>query len=342
MTRLSNTVSELLKDEFFVKWVLNPDKESDEFWKRWIQQHPNNDMAVRKARELILSFQIAGSNDIPEVDYNRILDNLLQYNNLNKPSTNVQLPKRSWKVASVAAIACSVMLIGLYVGLFTSVLTPSDTLSKIEYVTKTAPLGVKATISLPDGSTVKLNSLSEIRYPAKFSDSIREVFITGQAFFEIKKNPLHPFVVHTNEFSTTVLGTSFDIKAFEDQDQHHVAVLTGKVKVATTSGINEILVKNEMIIYEKSNHMAKKMGYDYDAIMGWKDGILNFERATFREVCEKLSRWYGVEFELEDSLEIKGNYTGSFKNESLDNVLMGISFSSQFNYEIKSRTVIIK
>ena len=113
---------------------------------------------------------------------------------------------------------------------------------------------------------------------------------------------------------------------------------TGKVNVATTNCFSETLVPDEMTIY-KNNEMIRSAGFNHNAILGWKDGFLQFNSADFREVTGQLSRWFGVDFIVDKGLKVEGKYTGAYRNESLENVLKGISFSSDFEFIIEDKIV---
>lgn len=341
MTHKPRTEIDLLKDEFFVRWVKNPDRESNEYWNRWIKQNPDKLEMLNRAKDIIKSFHWKKRFEMQEEDYHAILDKLIYFNNIHKSGAGEDKkndPKRSawiWMAASIIFIAA------IATGVYFQVVDTEKKEVPLEYITKVIPKGVKATVSLPDGSVVKLNSLSVLKYPARFSDSLREVFLSGQAFFSVTKNARAPFIVNTQNFSTKVLGTSFDVRSYEEDTEQHVAVVTGKVFVETTKGLSETLTPNEMTVYNRSNEMIVKTGFRFDDVLGWKDGIIQFNDATFPEVLKQLSRWYGVEFTIEDNLTIEGRYTGSFKNESLENVLKGVSFSSHFDFNINNKEVLI-
>jgi ferric-dicitrate binding protein FerR (iron transport regulator) len=186
-----------------------------------------------------------------------------------------------------------------------------------------------------------MNSASELKYPAEFSDTLREVYLTGQAFFEVTKNPKVPFIVHTRNFSTRVLGTSFDIRSYENEKNNHVAVVSGKVRVVTTEGDSELLLPKDMTSYNERSKALKKSTFDPAFVLAWRNGVIAFDRANFDEVTTCLSRWYGVEFIIEKGFDVKGLYTGQFTDETLVTVLKGISYSSHFSFRVEGRRIFI-
>ncbi len=330
------TEADFLKHEHFVQWVLSPNKETEEYWKRWLQQNPDKVELLSTSRDLLLSFEWKEKHAMSESAYFRILDNLLEenikQNTLNSNRTNT----KAWFL-----VAASILLFSS-VALFTLFFRqqPEESKKLVEYTTKSVPKGAKISFTLPDGSTVELNCMSDIQYPTQFSDTLREVYLTGQAFFDVKKNPNAPFVVHTKNFTTRVLGTSFDIQSYENENSNYVAVLTGKVSVETSAGQAEMILPTQMTTYNQKSHVLNKSSVS-PMVFSWRDGVIAFDHVNFNEMSQYLSRWYNVEFVVEKGFKVKGLYTGKFTKETLKNVLNGISYSSHFQYKIVGQKVFI-
>jgi len=331
--------ADLISNELFVKWVRTADKELDLYWRRWLKRHPEKMDLVASAKNLIESIKYEQTHTMTDEVHNSILDNILQFNNdTSFVQEERQIAEKKHRIYWAAAVVTlAICLIG-----FLNTLTEKEVPAKeiTHFITKVVPKGVKTTLVLPDGTRVKLNSLSTLKYPTTFSSSTRDVYLSGQAFFEVTENKKVPFLVHTRNFTTQVLGTSFDVRSYDSEQCQHVAVVTGKVKVATLNGQSETLIPNEMTVYS-NDEMTRTSGFNHSAVLGWKDGLLQFKSADFLEVTNQLSRWYGVEFRIDKGLKISGQYTGSFRDESLENVLKGISFSSSFTFTINDKTVLI-
>ncbi|HEX5168761.1 MAG TPA: FecR domain-containing protein [Cyclobacteriaceae bacterium] len=340
MYRNPNNEIDLLRDELFVRWVTTSDPELDLYWNRWLEQHPEKASLVIRAKGLIKSLRCRDTYAMNEESYNKVLDNLVQFN--HDASFVMEERRSTERRYHIAWVAAALLLLGVaFAGLYKTFYKKEENKKEIvQFVTKVVPKGVKTTLVLPDGTIVKLNSLSTLRYPKVFSATSREVFLTGQAFFNVTRNENSPFLVHTENFTTRVLGTSFDIRSYSDEKEKHVAVVTGKVMVATITGLSETLTPDEMTIY-KNNKMTRTSGYNHDTVLGWKDGFLEFKGADFFEVTDQLSRWYGVDFRVEKGLKIDGKYTGEYRNESLENVLKGIAFSSDFEFTIEDKIISI-
>ena len=174
----------------------------------------------------------------------------------------------------------------------------------IVWVEKTAEWGEKLNLSLPDGTQIKLNSGSHIKFPQSFTVNERRVELKGEAFFDVARNEEKPFIIESGDVQTTVLGTSFNINAYPEEDLVSVSVLTGRVRVTSASN-NVYLTPNEQGVYSRSNGKITKGRVDIDRILFWKNGILHFEDASLKDVAKSLERWFGVEISIE-SKELMG------------------------------------
>lgn len=186
----------------------------------------------------------------------------------------------------------------------------------ITYNTLSTPRGGQYQLALPDGSKVWLNSASSITFPTAFTSDERKVSITGEAYFEIVPIPLHsgkkmPFTVEKGNVSVEVLGTHFNVNAYDDEDAMRTTLLEGKVKVVTKNAESyqeAILKPGEQVSVSHSSQLSHPIPVQTDEVMAWKNGMFLFENATIKSVMRQLSRWYDIEVE----------YKGVIKNDSLD------------------------
>ncbi|MBX2896850.1 MAG: DUF4974 domain-containing protein [Cyclobacteriaceae bacterium] len=202
---------------------------------------------------------------------------------------------------------------------------------------RSTPAAQKSTVKLPDGSIAKLNSHSTIRFPKTFDSDLREVFCTGEVFFDVVKDSLHPFVVHTREVTTQVLGTSFNIN--ENDAVVVVTVATGKVSVENDNR-KEIIQANQKVIHRKATQELSTHKADLEFDLAWKDNILIFSDTPLDQVATTLQSWYGVNIVFEN--ERLGNclITGKYQNETLERVLSAISFSTGLQYTRSENNII--
>ncbi len=241
----------------------------------------------------------------------------------------------------VAAIIFIVVGIGayFYVNQYTGAKNDQIGKNDIRFLNKAIPFGQKLTIKLSDGSTVKINSGSTLKYPESFKHDRREVYLEGEAFFEVQRDENRPFIVHSKKLETIVLGTSFNIRAYKEDEKVEVAVVTGKVKVKRESTDNDsevVLLPSEMVIVDKLE--MEKIEFTPEKVISWKDNIIHFEKASFEEVTKILERWYGVTFIMETG-GVKGRFEGSFQNLSLEEVLKGLNYTTKFDFKIEGDIV---
>jgi len=198
--------------------------------------------------------------------------------------------------------------------------------------------GEKSIITIPDGSIVTLNADSKLKYPDQFDDKIREVYLEGEAYFEVHHNSNRPFIVHSENLSTTVLGTKFDISAYPEKRTITVSLLEGKVKVSREEKgkDNEIVVlkPKEQLLYDKENNVSSFEQFDSLEAVGWKDNIYKFENEPLGEVLSQLERAFGVKFKLDDQSVLLQKITIKFEKKSLQTVVDVIKSLTGLDYKI--------
>lgn len=329
---------DFLLNEYFIQWAMHPNEESDRFWKHWVEKNPDKTILLKRAKEILRSFKPV-EYQMDEAVSEQLLNNILLRN--QSGDTKETSRKRSRSIRAFSAAAVLFFIIGLTAGLM-YLLTPATepiVAPKQEWVSKSTEKGAKLTFKLPDGSLVRLNASSSITFPTTFTDSLREVRLEGQAFFEVEKNPSAPFVVTTDELQINVLGTSFDLKAYPNESVQTVALVSGEVSISSGDGLHEVLYPLEMISYSKDKKEMVKEIFDPEQVVGWKEGIIRFKNTDFPEVFGTLERWYGVDITIRPSQTFTGRFTGRFDNESLKNVLTGMSFSEGFHFRIQGDQV---
>ena len=204
-------------------------------------------------------------------------------------------------------------------------------------ITKETSKGLKSTVHLRDGSRVMLNSESKISYPKYFTDSSRVVHLEGEAFFEVAKDRSRPFTVIANGVSTTALGTSFNINGRGRQCK--VSLATGKVAVhRVNEPENYFLKSGQSVHFDLEARTVNRSEYTGYEDLLWTQGIIAFNDDHFECVIEKLSRWYNVDFSIENTGVVK-QYTGRFDNKSLEAILENMSFTLGFDYFIHEKKV---
>lgn len=259
---------------------------------------------------------------------------------------------RSYSLNFLAlSIAASIIiLIGLGVGVLYQNSTDSIFGKKEQMVVLSCPHGKKQKITLPDGSEIFLNSGSTIEYQKDFNNQqTREVSLRGEAFFKVIRNKKMPFIVNTEFIETKVLGTSFNIQAYEDEAI--VTVSAGKVSVSTLKPErdslciinNKILKSNDQIIYTPAASEIVLRKVDPYYYFSWIDGVLQLNGKKFGDVIKLLERWYDVKIILKDKELEDIVLIGEYKNEKLSSILLALEFILHIEYKyIDNDTIEIK
>ena len=184
-------------------------------------------------------------------------------------------------------------------------------------------------IHLPDGSTVWLNRNSELTYAVKFTGKKRTVSLKGEAFFEVQHDSLHPFVISAEKTTTTVLGTSFDVRALTNEATVEVTVATGRVSFADAKGDKKTyLLPGDKGVFEKGSHaLATVRNADHN-FLAWKTHKLVFENNTLNEVAAVMSKYYGIEFKIPDKATAAILFTGTFDEAGINDAIKIVETST--------------
>ncbi|WP_083421865.1 FecR domain-containing protein [Arsenicibacter rosenii] len=188
----------------------------------------------------------------------------------------------------------------------------------------------KQTVTLPDGSTVLLNRNSRLDFPDAFTDSTRQVTLTGEAFFDIKPDADHPFVISARGTTVRVLGTSFTVRAYSDTVR--VAVATGRVQFAARKQ-RIVLRPDEEAVYLEREDTIRKAAFLSPNVMAFRTNRLTFDKTTLTEVVRSISELYGQPVTLSSDAIKNCRYTGSFENEKLEEVLEIVATSLKLKVE---------
>ena len=169
------------------------------------------------------------------------------------------------------------------------------------YNTLRVPRGGEYSITLSDGTIVYLNAESELRYPVKFVGEDRQVYLSGEAYFDVVHDKTHPFVVDVKNSTVRVLGTSFDVRAYADEDEVLTTLVQGSVRFSAGKE-SVILGPGEQAVLDKSGRVETREVDTY-LYTAWKDGVFAFKRQRLEEVMKVVARWYDVNVFWENVLK---------------------------------------
>lgn len=209
--------------------------------------------------------------------------------------------------------------------------------------------GAKARLELPDGSVVWLNSDSKLTYPCRFEGDTREVELSGEAFFEVVKNPEIPMVVNTNRnFTIKVYGTTFNVRSYDNDIKATTTLYDGSIELITKDrkGEEKITQMLPNQIYEVADTAPEKPVEthvtDITDKKAWQEGRLVFDNTPMGEVIKSLERWHGTLFEIQDAAILDFTITATFRSESIVQIMEMLEYCALIEYSINNNTVILR
>lgn len=212
--------------------------------------------------------------------------------------------------------------------------------SKIKYNTITTPKGGQFQVMLPDGSRVWLNAGSSLRFPTSFTGIDRKVELKGEAYFEIAKNIQMPFIVHTDDSDIKVLGTHFNVMAYEDEKHTSTTLLEGSVQVL--KGSDKLLIKpGESAVLNKTTGSINVTETDTEQAIAWKNGYFIFDNENIESIMRKVSRWYNVEVTYSGNMNNK-DFAGTIsRDKNVSELLQMLELTGAVHFKIEGRRITV-
>jgi transmembrane sensor len=297
---------------------------------------------------------------------------------LKKETENHSQRKTVKKILFQAVQIAAIAIIAFGIGFLIQKYLPEEP----EFAHVNVPLGAKSHIELPDGSKVWINSGSTLKYPTVLNAKEVDIFLEGEAFFDIVKNPKRKLNVRTSTLNIQVLGTSFNVKSYNDEDVVETTLVNGSIlikgKVGNKVIDNPVLLKpnehaklikseekfcledvKEVTDNRKTPDLIEKdvqiqttetqprlnisENIDLEKFVSWKDNKLIFKNEPLESLSIKLERWYNVSINIQEPELKKSRYTGTFENETIEQAIKALSISLPFEYKIdKNQIEIIK
>ncbi len=267
------------------------------------------------------------------------LNKLFGENNTHQPGgKKASLVYTLLRVAACLIVVCTLYLM---VGKFKKAQPNLITYSK--YSTRK---GERREIQLSDGSVITLNAASTIQIASDFGVKKRAVLLQGEAFFQVSKDKTRPFIIKTGKIQTRVVGTSFNINAYADENSVSVAVATGKVQVEKEDAkgktlIGRDLTHNYLLVYDLKKDNYRQTLADADLLSAWKINKLVFNQTSITQIVRILERSYNVHVVLIGKPRKPGLYTVTFDNYSLDKLLPLLADLSGITYKLKKQQLIM-
>ncbi len=357
---------EFILDESFQRYILQENEDDIRYWESWIREHPEASEAIESARET-LTFITArkkqpACNPVRDQVYDKLLEKIkLEKRPSGKVRGNVNMPYY-WYAASI------VIVIGLAWGAFTFVSTSSDWAGS--FLEVIVPQGQHSQLILPDMTKVWLNAGTTFKYPREFNKRERDVYIEGEAFFNVRHSEKAPFIVHLKDnLLVKVTGTEFNIKCYADDKVIETTLVKGTINLIKQDSRNRTIQEiqlhpNEMATYNRNenkliiarllpdtenqngliihNSSKPKAANRLSSVTAWKQEELVFDDETFYEIAVKMERWFGVKIKIVDDILKEERFTGKFANkETVYKILDIINKTEPIQYQTYNDEIII-
>jgi transmembrane sensor len=356
------TVEDFLKDESFINYCLKRNEQDVQYWETFIAQNPDKKALIEEAvYEYRMLFITLANADLEE-----------QLGNLrNKIEGTEQAPvfvlnnqarvhKRKTRLITAIAAAIVVMATGGYL-FWKSQMISSEQPPAIQYACKP---GERKSFQFPDGTQVILNAESEIILNNHYGQKTREVFLKGEAFFEVQHNKNVPFIVHTASMDVKALGTAFNVKSYSNESKTETVLIRGLVEVTLKKDNNRklLLHPEEKVLWKESKttrvptalasgkksddeqgiiQPVKKLDNGGFKELAWVQNNLAFEDESFEEIAYQLNRWYNVNMQFASDDIKQFHFTATFKKEKIEQVLDILKASKKFNYRFDDNGSIV-
>ena len=364
MTYSDFSTNDFIEDAQFRLWVQQPNEVSDRFWANFLKENPEKNIAIANARTVLQAIEQQTEKEfISQHDENQVFAQIQRQIEDEKGRRIRRLP--TW----LGWVAAASVTLGVMFWHFLP--TNFNEINQMVYENNRAkaltPLTEKINnsdktilVTLDDGSSIFLNPKSKISYAKNFNKgNIREIYLNGEAFFEVAKNPNKPFLVYANELVTKVLGTSFNIRAFGNEKNIIVKVRTGRVAVAVAritdvqqkissrelDGI--MLLPNQQAVLSRQEVRLVKSLVENPAVISKNQSqdlmqqqfIFNAESAT--QVFKRIEKAYGIDIVFDETLLSECQFKGNLTDESLYEKLDIICKTIEAQYQIMDAQVII-
>lgn len=234
----------------------------------------------------------------------------------------------------------AVLVFGLFIGFY---ITSIKTRQEPVYYAAHSPRGSVSEMILPDGSIIFLNSDSKIKYSIEGKEGIREVFLNGEAWFQVEKNMKEPFVVHTPYYDVNVTGTRFNVKAYDTDNEIATTLEEGEVVISSSVNLklafSPTLKPGEQLVLNKYSKKMTIKTVNTKWFTSWKDNKLIFVNMSLKELIVVLERKYGVDIDVKNKAILDYHYDGTIKNETIIEILEIIKNTLPISYEIVGQKI---
>ena len=339
--------------------------------RRELEGFLNSDPAWRKEYELFKDYWTRKETVLPDTRsvFEKVKDKIrIEEKGLGQvsdyspgpPIKTLRFPRIWWR----GAAAVFILGLGTLVYRYLTRSHPADA-TRLEWQEKYTTRKTKSQLVLSDGSTILLNADTRLRFPTSFDGPIREVYLTGEAYFDIQKDPVHPFIIHTAKMDIRVLGTSFNVRSYPDDASMETTLIKGSIEVTFPDRPSDRIIlkpKDKLVIgngltrleplhSQKPNLHVSRPQYTLTGLTyyprkdstvietSWLDNKLAFSNEEFQDLARRMERWYGVKIVFDNPDLATYPFTGIFQKENITEALYALQLSEKFQYTIRDSII---
>jgi transmembrane sensor len=311
----------------------SPDE--NEWLATWVAQAPANEQTFEQLKTVWQASQAPAAPAETAAALHRLKARLALPAPAVAPATLT--PTRPWRLrlARPLRLATIVLLLVSVLGGTYFYTRPALAVAYRQYRT---PAGRPQQLRLADGTLVTLAPQSQLRYPARFNEASRDVYLEGEAFFEVTKNPHRPFRVHSGAWVTQVLGTKFNVSAVRGAGQLAVSLVEGKVQVFDNQD-SYLLVPGQQLRTDHATGRIYRQAFSPAKVLAWRNNKLVFQNEKLADVAGQLERRYGVKLVFADPATAEVRLWATFDNEPLAAVLVALRLAGHLSYRQEGQVV---
>jgi ferric-dicitrate binding protein FerR (iron transport regulator) len=343
-------IVDLVFDPSFRKWILEDNPEEALVWKTRLRQCPEKKAVALEAKRILLRYK-ADNFQMYNTEKGELWQKVVRKTeempvsvafltgDAHRPGQTTiarQAYLKQWQ--GVAAILVLAFALGFLASRVFYREVEEIQPNVLTYKEHHTPKGVRSSFVLPDGTSVMMNSGSMIKYVEGFEPDKRDIILEGEVYFDVASDAQRPFrVVNNDDISIIALGTSFMVAAYPGEEIN-VSLLTGKV--AVEFGLDPVFLEvGEGVRITPDKKTYEKGPFNKEQVMAWTNKTIYFDRTPIAEAIRVLENWFGMEVELKNRPPANLLLTGKFRDETLENVLESLSYTSKIGYTMKDKKV---
>lgn len=319
--------------EILERGLKNDLSESDK--QKMLALFHNSDIEFELKNELLEKLNNSDSPKDSSADFDRLFNELWKKINEKEKQSK---QKVRWLIPAMRIAA--VLVLGIVMG---TLINNFGEKEAPVYYTSNCPKGSVSSLVLPDNTIIYLNADSEVKYSIDGKDGVREVFLSGEAWFDVAKNTEKPFFVYTSTYDVEVTGTKFNVKAYEYENYVSTTLEEGEVKITASENFKLedklILKPGQQAVFDKEQKVLKVQDVNTQLFSSWKDNKLIFVNMSLQELQVLLERKYGVDILIKNKELLNLHFDGVIKNETIFEIMEILKFTLSIDYTIVDQRI---